>query len=124
MYKRILVVTGDKSWSNAPVEYAIALAADTGAELSMLTVLSLPLIAGMPDGTACTLVLESVVAQSEGVLEAAAAAAERAGVSYTSQVRWGNPADMIQRTADEEDCDLIVVGSQAYTWRSRQVLRH
>jgi len=123
MYKRILVVTGDQSY-DAPVEYAIALAADTGAELSILTVLSLPLIAGMPDGTACMLAMESVVAQSQDIRAAAAAAAEQAGVSYTTWARWGNTADMILRTAEEDDCDLIIIGSHACTWRSRQVLRH
>jgi len=71
MYKRMLVVTGDQV-CDAPVEYAVALAADTGAELSILTVLSLPLIAGMPDGTACMLAMESVVAQSQEVRAAAA----------------------------------------------------
>jgi hypothetical protein len=35
MYRRILVVTGDQSWSDAPVQYAIALAAETGAELAV-----------------------------------------------------------------------------------------
>lgn len=124
MYSRILVVTGDQPWEDAPVEYAIALAADTGAELSILTVLLLPLIAGMPDVMACTLVVESAMAQSAVVLAQAAAAAEQAGVSYTTRVRWGNPADVILRTAEEEDCDLIIVGSHACTWRSRRLLRH
>jgi len=86
MYKRILVVRGDQSGA-APVEYAIALAADTVAELSILTVLGLPLIAGMPDGTACMLAMESVVAQSQDIRAAATAAAEQAGVSYTTWAR-------------------------------------
>lgn len=124
MYRRILVVIGDQSWDDTPVEYAIALAAETGAELSILTVPLLPLIAGMPDVMACMLALESAVAQSEVMLADAAAAAEQAGVSYTTRVRWGNTADMVLRTAEEEDCDLIIVGSHACTWRSRRLLRH
>jgi nucleotide-binding universal stress UspA family protein len=78
----------------------------------------------MPDGTACMLAMENVVAQSQNVRIAAAAAAEQAGVSYTTCARWGNTADMILHTAEEEDCDLIIVGSRPCTWRSRQVLRH
>ena len=46
MYRRIMVVTGDQAWSNAPVKYATALAAETGAELAILMVLTPPLIAG------------------------------------------------------------------------------
>jgi hypothetical protein len=36
MYRRLMVVIGDQSWSDIPVQYAIALAAETGAELSLL----------------------------------------------------------------------------------------
>jgi nucleotide-binding universal stress UspA family protein len=74
----------------------------------------------MPDCAWCSpLVLESVVAQRQVVLNAAAAMAEQAGVSYSMHVRWGNTATMILCTADEADCDLIVIGSQAGSWRSR-----
>jgi nucleotide-binding universal stress UspA family protein len=123
MYRRILVVTGDQPWIDAPVEYAIALAAHTRAELSILTVLTPPLIAGMPETTGCfPLVLESLVAQSEIILASAATTAEQAGVSYTMQVRWGRTVDMILRTAEEEDSDLIILGSHARTWRGRGLL--
>ena len=100
------------------------MAADTGAELSIRTVLLLPLIAGTLDVTACTLVVASVMAQSAGVLAQAAAAAEHAGVSYTTHVRWGNLADVLLRPAEEADGDLIIGGSHACSWRSRRVLRH
>src|SRR5919108_3395012 len=124
MYRRIMVVTGDQSWSDAPVRYAIALAAETGAELSILMVLIPPLIAGMSDATACTLVVESIMAQSEIVLADIAAIAEHAGIAYSTHVRWGNTADAVLRTAEEEDCDLVIVGSHACTWRGHRWLRH
>src|SRR5215475_7499478 len=124
MYRRIMVVTGDQSWSDAPVKYAIALAAETGAELSILMVLLPPLITGMSDVMACPLIVESVMAQGEIVLADLAAAAEQAGIAYTTHVRWGNAADAVLRTAEEEDCDLVIVGSQACTWRGHRWLRH
>jgi len=124
MYRRMMIVTGDQSWSDAPVQYAIALAAETGAELTILMVLTPPLIAGMSDATACTLVVESLMAQSATVLADIVAAAEQAGLAYTTHVRWGNPADAVLRTAEAEDCDLVMVGSHAWTWRSRRLLRH
>jgi nucleotide-binding universal stress UspA family protein len=68
MYRRILVVTGDQSWSDAPVQYAIALAAETGAELAILMALMPPLIAGTADIMACTLIVERMVAESESML--------------------------------------------------------
>jgi nucleotide-binding universal stress UspA family protein len=124
MYRRIMVVTGDQSWSDVPVKYAIALAAETGAELSILMVLAPPLIAGMSDATACTLVVESIMAQSETVLADIVATAEQAGIAYTTHVRWGNTADAVLRTAEEEDCDLVIVGSHACTWRDHRLRRY
>src|SRR5215471_16473310 len=124
MYRRIMVVIGDQSWSDAPVKYAMALAAETGAELSIVMVLIPPLVAGMSDVTACTLVVESIMAQSATVLADIVAIAEQAGIAYTTHVRWGSTADAVLRTVEEEDCDLIVVGSHACTWRGRRLLRH
>jgi nucleotide-binding universal stress UspA family protein len=119
-----MVVTGDQSWSDVPVKYAIALAAETGAELSILMVLAPPLIAGMSDATACTLVVESIMTQSETVLADIVATAEQAGIAYTTHVRWGNTADAVLRTAEEEACDLVIVGSQACTWRDHRLRRY
>ena len=124
MYRRIMVVIGDQSWSDTPVKYAIALAAETGAELSILMVLTPPLIAGMSDVTACTLVVQSIMAQSETVLADIGVIAEQASIAYTTHVRWGSTADAVLRTAEEEDCDLVIVGSHACTWRSHRLLRH
>jgi len=92
MYRRILVVTGDQSWSDAPVQYAIALAAETGAELAILMALMPPLVAGTADIMACTLIVESMVAESESMLADLVVAAEQAGVSSTTHVRWGHTA--------------------------------
>ena len=124
MYRRIMVVTGDQSWSNAPVKYATSLAAETGAELAILMVLTPPLIAGMSDAMACTLIVESIMAQSETVLTDFVAIAEQAGIAYTTHVCWGNTADAVLRTAEEEDCDLVIVGSHACAWRSHRLLCH
>jgi nucleotide-binding universal stress UspA family protein len=45
--------------------------------------------------------------------------AEQAGVLCSMHVRWGNTATMILGTADEADCDLIIMGSHTGSWRSR-----
>jgi len=47
------------------------------------------------------------------VLSCAAAAAAEAGVSYTTTAQWGAIPDLLVRTAEEADCDVIVVGSPA-----------
>src|SRR5262249_27868846 len=67
---------------------------------------------------------ESIMAQSEIILADIVAIAEHAGISYSTHVRWGNTADAVLRTAEEEDCDLVIVGSHTCTWRGHRLLRH
>jgi nucleotide-binding universal stress UspA family protein len=125
MYKRILALTGDQPWGDTAMEYAIALAAATGAELSLLSVPPPPIVTGMPDVTmSSAVVLEGIVAQSKTVLAGIVAAAEQAGVPCTVHIRWGNTVDILLHTATEDDCDLIIVGSHTYTWRGRWLLRY
>src|SRR4249920_1425927 len=126
MYKRLVVAVGDSPELDTAVAYAIALAANTDAELWLLRVCTVPLIFGAPDMVTCShLALESVMEAHAHVLACAVAAAEEAGVSYTTTSRWGAIPDMLMRTAEEADCDVIVVGSPAspgWPWPSRSYL--
>ena len=114
MYKRIVVAVGDDPELDTAVAYAIALAADTEAELWLLRVCTVPLIFGAPDMVTCShLAMEHVMEAHAHLLACAVAAAEEAGVSYTATSRWGAMPDLLMRTADEADGDVIVVGSPA-----------
>src|SRR5712691_2257954 len=114
MYKRLVVAVGDYPELDTAVDYAIALAADTDAELWLLRVCTVPLIFGAPDMVTCSHVaMEGVMEAHAYVLDCAAAAAEEAGVSYTTMSRWGAIPDMLMRTAEEADGDVIVVGAPA-----------
>src|SRR5438034_6097946 len=123
MYKRVLVAVGDDPQGDTPVEYAITLAARTGAEVCFLRVLTVPLVCGAPDMVACsTLAMENVMHAHEHVLACAVEAAVEARVSYTTTLRWGAVPDAIMQTAEEVDCDLIVVGSPVCPgWRQRRL---
>ena len=126
MYKRILVAVGDYPELDIAVDYAIALAADTDAELWLLRVCTVPLVFGAPDMITCShRAMEGVMEAHAYVLDCAAAAAEEAGVSYTTTSRWGAIPDMLMHTADEADCDVIVVGSPGcpgWPWPSKRYL--
>src|SRR5712691_9213486 len=114
MYKRIVVAVGDDPELDTAVAYAIALAADTEAELWLLRVCTVPLIFGAPDMVTCShLAMEHVMEAHAHLLACAVAAAEEAGVSYTATARWGAIPDLLMRTADEADGDVIVVGAPA-----------
>src|SRR5262249_8628676 len=110
--KRVLVAVGDDLQTDIPLEYAIALAAYTDAELCLLRVLTVPIISSSPDMVACsTLAMESLMEANEYVLTCAVEAAAEAHVPYIAMLRWGGVPNAINQTAEEADCDLIVMGS-------------
>jgi nucleotide-binding universal stress UspA family protein len=123
MYKRVLVATGGSPWSDAAVSYAIAWAACRGAELRILSVLASPVAYTMPDVMSSSeLLIASIERQGQELLDRVAAQAERAGVSYTALLKWGNVSETILQTAVEEDCDLITLGSRVVTGLKRLVV--
>src|SRR5262245_35279105 len=127
--KRIAVAVGDYPETDTAVAYAMALAAHTDAELLLLRVLTVPLTFGVPDMVTCShLAIENGMEAQAYVLACAMAAAEEAGVAYTALSRWGAIPDILMRTAEEADCDVIVVGSPAspgWPWPRRKYLaRH
>jgi nucleotide-binding universal stress UspA family protein len=123
MYKRVLVATGGSPWSDAAVSYAIAWAAGTGAALRILSVLTSPVAYTMPDVMSSSeLLMESIERQGQELLDRVAAQAERAGVSYTTLLKWGNVPETILQTAAEEDCELITLGSRLVTGLKRLVV--
>ena len=125
MYKHVLVATGGSPWSNAAVAYAIAIAARTGANLCILTVLTNPGSYATPDVMGATdMVVDLVERQGQELLEHAALQAEAAGVSYQILRRWGGIPETILQTAAEEDSELIVLGSRTVSgWKRLQLGR-
>lgn len=125
MYKHVLVATGGSPWSNAAVAYAIAIAARTGADLCILTVLTNPGSYATPDVMGATdMVVDLVERQGQELLEHAASQAEAAGVSYQILRRWGGVPETILQTAAEEDSELIVLGSRTVSgWKRLQLGR-
>jgi len=123
MYKRILVATGGSPWSDAAVAYAIRLAAGTGAEVCILTVLTVPVSDVMEDsGIGFDMLMDSIEQEGKGRLLKAATDATRAGVAYTTLLKWGNIPATILQTADAEACELIILGSRGLTGWKRLML--
>ena len=123
MYTRILIATGGSPWSDAAAAYAIALAAQMGAELCILTVLNVSGVYTMPDVMASSeLLMESVEQQGQELLAHTTARATYAGVPHVALLKWGNVAETILQTAAEEQCDLIVLGSRGLSGFKRLML--
>jgi nucleotide-binding universal stress UspA family protein len=103
------------------VQYAIALAASTGAELRFLTVLTSAVTSyATPDVLSSSeLVLDSLERQGQELLVQATACAADASVPQVSILKWGNVPETIIQTAMEESCDLIVLGARSVTGLKR-----
>ena len=123
MYKRILVATGGSPWSDAAVAYAIRLAAGTGAEVCILSVLTIPVSYDIPEaGMDFDILIDSVEQEGKERLLKAATYATQAGVAHITLLKWGNIPATILQTADAEACDLIILGSRGLTGWKRLML--
>ncbi len=124
MWKRILVATGGSPWSDAAVSYAMELAARNDADVCLLTVLNLPAATATCDGGMYIAdeVLTHIEMEGKARLSKSATHAVYAGVAYTTVIKWGSVSSAILETAEEESCDLIVLGTRTLSgWKRLQV---
>lgn len=106
---RILVGVDDSDNSTPAVEWAAEIARTTGAEVVAVHALGL-LDRFDPQRPVPAQRHRVEIEQRLDTLWCAPLA--RAGVRYRHQVRDGNPVAVLLAAADEEDVDLIVVGSR------------
>ena len=125
MYRKVLVAIGGSPWSDAALSYALSLAASTGGDLTILTVLASPVAYTMPDVMSSSeLLMESIERQGQDLIGQAAARAEAAGVPCNAAAKWGSVPETILQTAQEEQCDLIILGSRVITgWKRLMIGR-
>ena len=110
VYHRILVAIDDNHWSYEAVTQAVRLAHHASAKLIILMVPSSPLLTYTPDGLGMANGLETLIREGEALLAWAGASAEYAGVPYTTIFKWGCAVPTILEVANQEHCDLIVMG--------------
>lgn len=123
MYRNVLVAIGGSPWSDAALSYAISLVAASGADLTILTVLASPVAYTMPDVMSSSeLLMESIERQGHELIAQAAARAEAAEVPYNAVAKWGSVPETILQTAQEAQCDLIILGSRVITGWKRLVI--
>jgi nucleotide-binding universal stress UspA family protein len=113
--EKILLATDGSAASESAGDQAIDLAAQTGACLLVVSVLSRssrsPEAAAPPVDDS----RDSLTARAQAIV----ALARAAGVDATFLVWDGEPGDAIVAAADSEDADLIVVGSHGRSGVSR-----
>ena len=113
MYERILVPTDGSSGVERAVEHAVDLARTYGAELHVLNVVN---IASLSAGVNSEAVVENLEDQGEELTYRVAEQATDAGVEdVTCEVTHGIPHQAILDYAEEEDVDLVVMGTHGRT---------
>lgn len=123
MFHKILVATGGSPWSNQAVAYAIEMAKDYTLQLTILHVLAeTPPYFVAEAGTPPESLLANSEAEGHRILSDAAALATEAGIPFATELVWGRVPEVVCRIAEEQACDLIIVGSRALKGFKRLML--
>ena len=125
MYDRILLPTDAEKGAELATEHAIAVAESSGADLHLLYVVDSDVYSSYT-GDEYVHEFEGLEAaleqEGEEALESAAEEAREAGLEPTTAVRHGAPHEEILAYADNEDVDLLVMGSKARSGEYRRLL--
>lgn len=127
MFASILVGTDGSATARTAVHYAIDLARELGARLLIVSAYE-PVSSLRPreDSSELPRDVQWMVNPREDVLATLAAAAQEASGVGVEQVetfaRQGDAADAILDVAEEQRCDLIVVGNKGMTGAKRFLL--
>ena len=129
MFHHILIATDGSAIAQRAAGQGLALAKQLGARVTLVTVTELWSISEMVTSTkmGASHPVEdyeaTMDAAAKEVLDAARAAAEKAGVACeTLHVADARPADGIVSSAEKLGCDLIVMGSHGLRGLKRLVL--
>ncbi len=112
MYKKILLPTDGSKYSQNAEKHAIFLAEKTGAEIIALSVIENNFSIGLPDDTVDEinqLLKEETKENLDKVNDLKDQLDDN--VKITSLIKEGSPAAVILDVAEEENVDLIVIGS-------------
>ncbi|WP_256546259.1 universal stress protein [Halobellus inordinatus] len=120
MYDTILVPVDGSAPSDAAADRAIAMARDTEATLSVLSVVDVPRLSAA--GLDTEALLDGYEAEAERHAAAVADRAREAGVDVETAVRRDSPYQAILDQIDAVDADLVVMGSHGRHGLQRYLL--
>jgi nucleotide-binding universal stress UspA family protein len=110
-YERILVPTDGSDATREAVQQAVDLAAEHGATIHALYVVNSASFAGLPMDSSWENVSAMLSEEGSAALDDVGELAEEHGVDVLRELSDGNPAREIVRYAEDEDCDLVVMGT-------------
>jgi len=116
---KILVPTDFSSASQKALQYAICLANQFGAQLTLLHVIEPPMPAMLAVQSVVPEFFETEMVASEKKLDRLVGSTRAAGIHIVrSSIRAGAPANQILEVANDLDADLIVIATHGFTsWK-------
>lgn len=117
VYKKILLPTDGSKFSENSEKHALFLADVCNADIIALSVVENSFSIGLPSDDTIYQINELLKKETKKNLEKVEDARKSAGINVNIdlKVAEGSPAEAILETAEEEDVDLIVIGSSGKT---------
>ena len=117
LYKKILLPIDGSKYSDKSEKHALAIAASNNAEIIALSVIENSFSIGLPDSETICEVNRLLKEENEKNLKKVERLRDEEGldVKITTKVKEGSPARVILETIEEEDIDLVVIGSAGKT---------
>ncbi|MFC3477022.1 universal stress protein [Halobacterium litoreum] len=110
-YEHILVPTDGSDATREAVEHAVDLAAEHDATIHALYVVNSASFAGLPMDSSWESVASMLNEEGASALDDVETLADEHGVAVERALVDGNPSREIVRYAEEEGCDLVVMGT-------------
>ncbi|MFB6234627.1 MAG: universal stress protein [Halopenitus sp.] len=111
LYDRILVPTDGSAEGEQAVEHALQLAAAHGASVHALYVINTASYAGLPMESSWDGIDDLLRSDADAAVQGVEEVAEPYDVAVTTAVVEGSPSREIIRYAEEEGCDIVVMGT-------------
>ncbi|AMK14863.1 universal stress protein [Methanobrevibacter olleyae] len=117
LYKKILLPTDGSKYSDQSEKHALAIADVNDAEIIALSVIENSFFINLPDSETVSEVNNLLKKETEKNLNKVERLRDEEGldVKITKKVAEGSPARVILETIEEEDIDLVVIGSSGKT---------
>ncbi|RYJ13670.1 universal stress protein [Halogeometricum borinquense] len=120
MYERILVPTDGSKASQGAIKHAIDIAKQYDATIHALYVVDSGTYSSLEAGS--NIVAEALRGEGEKAVEQVVSAADDAGVEVTTSVQNGTAHRGILNYTEENDCDLVVMGTHGRSGLDRYLL--
>ena len=124
MYKKILFPTDGSEFAEKSEKHALFLAEVSGAEIIALSVIETGFSIGLPADDVIFHINKMLKNETKKNLEKVKKLKEetKSDVKITYKLAEGSPADIILKTIEEEDIDLVVMGSSGKSGLHRFII--